>query len=574
MSTQTKMQQMVEQAESILANSKSKSTTSTVTTTDAAESKKFSDIQNNTFFKIIFGKTTPEEKKDAVAKALTFDSTQDKEISLARLKEYELFKAFLQTERQKMAQEIISLTDTGTFSQLKNVFDKLNSAILQFDEDLKPLTDVLSAVYDLRMAGKDTEGNDVTLGVFKEIKDEMKAEKERQLLLGQKQQTLQDLQDLLSRNESSIANLGQEKTLFGFGPVKKSAAQEIAQHQLENQQASTDITALAVEIEKLAQPSEESTKYAQFKEQKAQLMLLLNITDEGHIAQNKKLIESAQGFVNNTSKEVNGVQTHLSDMEAQTKRLGDGNSKLQGIYAILTDAVKDAATANKDCSVSFKTPAADEGALAKMKREDQLGTVNNFIKTMDFAMVDTLETYQGLAEENVRVQAMGDMCQQQIADVNKLATSGVAGVASSLATVVTGVAQTALNESSMMAKNSIAAMHDRTIQLTAQGSIQAAMGIGTLADDFNKAVAGMNEMYIGLTTATKIRTVGLENLKESKGKIEESIEALREAVKEATAVHADMDIQGGAAPARTVANDTAAVPAKGKPVDTLSNFHL
>ena len=212
-------------------------------------------------------------------------------------------------------------------------------------------------------------------------------------------------------------------------------------------------------------------------------------------------------------------------------------------------------------------PAAEEGTLAKMKREEKLSMANGFIKSMDYAMADTVETYGGLAEESVRIQAMGDMCQQQIAQVNKLATSGVAGVASSLATVVTGVAQTALNESSEMAKNSIAAMHDRTLALTAQGSISAAMGIGDMAEDFNKAVAGMDLMYKGLKEATKIRATGLENLKQSKVAIEASIKELQAAVKAATEVHVKVDMQG-ADPTKTAqmpANDDTVAPAKKAP---------
>lgn len=549
------MQEILKQAEQL--NTKQKVKTTVVEKTDAEVSKKFSEIKGNTFYKIVFDpKGTADEKKNAVAKALTFDKAETKEQNLARLKEYELFKDFLQTERKKMAQQIIELTDTGTFSQLKNVFDKLNTAIIQFDENLKPLTDILDAVYQLRMAGKGEDGSDITIGVFKEIKDELAAEEARQKALKEKAEKLQNIQNTVTQNENDVATLSEQKSLFGFGKIKKSAREEIALKQLETQRAQAEAAALAAELEQLNTPPSTESKYANFKEQKAQLMKLLNISDEGHVENNKKLVESAQKFVNDTSKEVDGVRNHLGEMETQTRRLGDGNTKLQTIYALLTDAVKDAAKANKETSETLKVAEAEESTLAKMKREEKLNTANGFIKSMDFAMVDTLETYGGLAEESVRINAMSDMCQQQIADVNKLATSGVAGVASSLATVVTGVAQTALNESSEMAKGSIAAMHDRTLALTAQGSISAAMGVGQLAEEFNKAVAGMDQMYQGLKTATKIRATGLENLKTSKAAMEEAAKALQEAVKEATEVHAEVDIQGSSPTVRkAAAND-------------------
>ena len=50
------------------------------------------------------------------------------------IKEFELFKEYLQSQREEMAQEIIRLTDTGTFAELKTVYDELNRSLIDFDD--------------------------------------------------------------------------------------------------------------------------------------------------------------------------------------------------------------------------------------------------------------------------------------------------------------------------------------------------------------------------------------------------------------------------------------------------------
>ena len=115
---------------------------------------RFANIAANAFFKVMFAENTkPEAKRAEVAKLLTFEGT--KEQNRERIKEFELFKEYLQSQREEMAQEIIRLTDTGTFSELKQVYDDLNSSLVDFDQKMQPLTDIIDAVYTLRTNGLD-----------------------------------------------------------------------------------------------------------------------------------------------------------------------------------------------------------------------------------------------------------------------------------------------------------------------------------------------------------------------------------------------------------------------------------
>lgn len=571
------MQRIREQAEAMVAkNKKTAAPADKKAAVTAEEDKKFADIQNNTFYKIMTdANTSPEEKQKALSQAMTFDKTEDKARSLERLKELKLFKDYVQTQRREMAKEIINLTDPRTFAQLKNVYDRLNGALLQFDEDLKPLQEILDAFYELRMAGKDeATGVDLSVAVFKEIKDGLKAEADRRKELATESERLTSLQSGLDGKDMEIARLSEQKAFFGLGGIKSSARQRIAEIQVEKQRIERESADLAAKVEQLSKPTEQETKYAAFAEQKKRIMAMMDISEEGHIERNQKLIDTAIAFIERTTEEVNGVREYYTGVEGQTQRLVDGNARMQGVYAILADATKDAAHANKAIHTEFATTPADEDAVAKLKREETLRGVNEYVKAMDFEAVDTLQSFRDLSEEAVRVGAMKDMCQQSIADIDKLATTGVASVASGLATVVTGIAQTALNESYQVANGTINAMRDKTATLTAQGSISAALGIGTIVEDFNRSVAGATDMKEGLDLATKIRSDSLRNLRDMQVKMEETINALRESTKAAESVHAEIDMQAAVGTTAPANDDKTSNSGAGKPAAGVSAFKI
>src|SRR5689334_4745031 len=150
-----------------------------------AEDARFANISANPFYSVMFSEENkPEQKREAVTKLLTFEGT--KEENRERIKEFELFKEFLQSQREEMAQEIIRLTDTGTFAELKTVYDELNRSLIDFDEKMKPLTDIIDAVYTLRTNG-------LTLEAFQEILRERRREEE---LLKKKTEKRNEFQSL------------------------------------------------------------------------------------------------------------------------------------------------------------------------------------------------------------------------------------------------------------------------------------------------------------------------------------------------------------------------------------------
>jgi hypothetical protein len=554
----TSLQKAKELTEQLEAARKKKTTSSTATktTTVTETDEKYSDIDTNTFFKIIFNeKLDPEQKKEEATKALIFATEDTKEANQTRLKEFTEFKRYLQHERKRLAQEIIKLTDTGAFSELQGVIEELNSGILEFDKRMTPLTDIIDAVYKLRLQGGDT-----VLGVFKEIKEDQAAEEQRKKDVAERERQLQDLQGQVNTANVDIDVMQNSKSrkyrkLFGFGGLKEETVREIAEKKQQLAEIGTTVEKTAQELEKLKDPNlARESQYAEFAEQKSKLRELLDLTSEQHKVRQKDLVNAAQDFVNKSDNRVGSVLTHLEQMSGQIDGLHNVNNGMQSIYAIVTEASKEAADGNQKIRETLMPPAdgTPESPIQQMQRENKKQAVEEYITSLNSSTVDTIKTYSDLSSQAIRIKQMGDANREQVAKTSELHSSGIAGVADRLSTVLQAVSAAALNESAEAAKQSLSTMTDKTNQVAMQEAIRTAMGIKDAAVGINKAVDDLAAYGEVLRTSSQITREGVTEIKEGLGRLKESIEKTSQDLKENYAVPADVNAGATTAPA----NDT------------------
>jgi len=533
-----KAQEITEQLQAA-QKKKTSSTTSASTATKSETDEKFSDIDTNTFYKIIFNeKLDPEEKKKAVAEALTFSAEATKEENSTRLKEFTEFKRYLQNERKRLAQEIIKLTDTGAFSELQGVIEDLNSGILEFDKRMTPLTEIIDAVYKLRLQGGDT-----VLGVFKEIKEDQAAEEERKKKLAETEQKLNSQQQNISQINGDLAvlqNSRSNRKFFGLGGLKDQAIRDIALKQQALADAGSAVEATAKEIETLKDPNlARETQYAEFAEQKSKLRELLDLTSDQHKQRQKDLVTAAQTFVNDSDARVGSVLSHLEQMGGQIEGLHNVNNGMQSIYAIMTEASKEASDVNQKTRDEFAAKPEGESPIAQMQRESKKQAAEEFITNLDSSTVDTMKTYSDLSSQAIRIKQMGDANREQVSKTGELHSSGIAGVADRLSTVLQAVSAAALNESAEAAKQSLSTMTDKTNAIAMQESIRTAMGIKDAAVGLNKAVDDLAAYGEVLRTGSQITREGVAEVKSGLSALEESIKKTQADLKEAYAVNAE-----------------------------------
>ncbi len=198
----------LESVDDFISASKTKNTTkaSKKSQTTQTSSEDFADIAANSFFKILLNnELSAVEKQKAVAKELSF--AKNKEEAKQALEEFNRMKEYLQHERKRMAREIISLTDTEAFSELKEVYEDINTALMDFENRISPLTDIVDAVYTLRMNG-------VTFDIFNEIAKDKEAEEARMAKLRELEQELFDLENNIKETKISNELLAEQKAFF------------------------------------------------------------------------------------------------------------------------------------------------------------------------------------------------------------------------------------------------------------------------------------------------------------------------------------------------------------------------
>jgi hypothetical protein len=498
-----------------------------------AQSAKFSAIESNPFYRIVFGDAEPEAKKAAIAQQLAYDTAADKSDNKERLAAFELFKEWLMEQRKDMAQEIINLTDTDAFSELKDVFDQMNQGLLNFEKQMAPLTDILDAVYRLRMAS-----DGAMFDVFREIQEDKEEEARIAALRAEQDQQLTVLTSVVDTLQQDITVLQGQKSWFGLGGTKKSALQQIAKKRTQLEAERRSIGELSKQIENTT--FHRNTKYAEYAEEKAKLRELLDISSDEHKERQQALVDSANGFVDMAETRTANVLEHLEGINNQVDRLADSNGGMRNVYAVISEAVEDAEVKNTQIRDGLFNAPDGESNIQQMNRENRKMAVEDHVTALTAAKVDTLGTFSDLTAESYRIKSMKDSNNSQVAKTRSLNSKGVSGVASRLSTVLQGVSMAALTESSEVAQMTLQRMNEQTNRITQKEALKNAMGISQENDALVKAIAELESYGKIARAATDISREGYQEMKQNLAELEKTARDVSDAVKEAVAVGADV----------------------------------
>lgn len=493
----------------------------------------FASIQENTFFKIMMDEgLSPTEKLDEVTKTLTF--TEDRAVARENLAAFNAFKEYLQFERKRMAQEIIALTDTEAFGELKGVFEQINTALLTFEKQITPLTDIVDAVYTLRMNG-------VTYDIFEELLREREDEKERAAEKAALTENLSALEFNIRGLKAENVRLQEDKSFFGFGGITQKSREKIAANEALMDEHTGAMKKLTQDIRMLKESQTQSSEFAEFAEEKEKLRQLLDITSDDHKARQEALVASAQDFINTTESRVSSVLGHFNGMNSQIDNLDEANFTMRSMYAILSDATKNVDTANETQRQEIR--AAIEAAnsdVDRLSQERLERDINGYISNLGRSSVDTTSVLAELTASGHRIHSMKEANEQQVAKTRQLHTSGVAGVADQLSTVLQAVSAAALGESSEAAKMSLERMNKTTSELGQREVIRVALGTKEINQDLSNALSELSEYGETIKAATNITREGLTETKDLLAKIERQTAETQEAVKQSLSVAADV----------------------------------
>jgi hypothetical protein len=503
---------------------------------------------DNPFYKAIFDESLdPQAKTDAVRKLVVFSGSREE--SRERIKEYMAFQEYLQSVRETMAVEIIKLQDTETFSILQTVMNNLNGQLLDFEKQMQPLTDITDAVYTLRTNG-------ATLDVFNEIKNDKEREEANKLKVAEQERQFEEIQAKIRRIQDDSAALREQKTLFGFGGPTQGARQQIARNEMELQRSQDALKTLESQV--TGQDATAAGAPGQYAVEKAMLRELLDLTGEEHKSRQKALVDSALKFVESAKRDIGEVKSHLENMNTQVENLLDNNTKMTGVYAILSEAVEDAQKDNHELRNGLSVVAEGERAVAKMQREESKLVLDDHIRRLDEAVTVTTSAGADLTSQTIRVKGMKDANEATLATTRTLHTQGVAGIADRLSSTLQAVASAALSESSSAAKDTLRRMKESTDRVSQRESIRVAMGIADTNNELLVALDNLSAYGEVQRTANDITKAGLADIHANLEKIKAAAASTQKDLHDSFSVAADSiglrPAPTGAAPAQSPVN--------------------
>lgn len=497
-----------------------------------AQDSRFAKIENNPFFQTIFDESiSPEEKQKAVTSLLTFVGTREE--NRERVKAFDLFKEYLQSEREAMATQIIKMSDTKNFATLKQVFEDINNALIDFENDMKPLTDIIDALHQLR-------ADNQTLDAFREIKDEEKrAEAVRQ------RET--ELNDQISKVQAKIDEMKTQnrveennKGFFGFGSIKSESVEKIARNNVAIENAATELQRIADEAKSLTSSQNNPESKINNIDAKNKLKEMLNLATDEHQQRSQNLINSAVNFVQTSKDKIESIRTHLGHMGDQTQNLDDANSQMSFIYAILGEGVKGAEQENKKLREQVSQSPETENMVEKLTRESKQRDLNEHIQMLEVSAVDTTATVADLTSASIRIKNMIDANQQQIQMARDMHARGVAGVADRLSTVIQAVGAAAIAESNAMTAETLNTMSNNTDVIAQKESMRIAMGLQNRNDDMVRAIESLAQYGEVNKVATEFTRNGITTLRENLELMEKTAREVAETVMESKSVVADI----------------------------------
>ena len=517
---------------------------------EKSSTSKFANIKTNLFHQITLqSDLSPEEKSRAVAKALSYSQELSKEENEAHIAAFEEFKAYLMERRKDMSKEIIRLSDTEAFSELQSVLQEMNTGLQNFENDIKPLIEIIDAIHRLNI-----ESGGAMYDVFKEVEEDRAEEKRIAELREQQDKQLDLYRHRIDTINNDIAVLLEDKSFFGFGKTKKSALAKIAVKEQDIARIQGEISNLRQQIETTV--FDRTSNFGHLAHEKAKLRELLDITSEEHRDRQKKLVKSATNFVVTTEEKTGSVLKHMEGMKNQIQNIDKVNGQMKRVFAIVTEGIKEAETSNSVLVGNLEAPVENESALQQLDREDKLEYVNRHVDSLNSSKVSTLSTLGELQEESMNIKSMSDTNRQQIAKTQQMHAGGTAGVASRLSMVLTAVSTAALNESSTSTENTLAQMNEMTRSIAQSEAIQNATNIHVQNDRLMEAIEQLKGYKDISDKATQIARAGIEEQKIRQAELEQTAAALADAVKKAKGVTAEV-MQGGASSDSSVAVEQA-----------------
>ena len=489
------------------------------------------DIQTNTFYNIVLSDSIQlKDKVEQVAKALEF--TNDKEKDRTNIKEFEEFKEYLQSISETMSKQRIEMTDTGTFSELQKVYGDFNNDLNDFIDKIKPLTDITDALYTLRKNGE-------TRSVLAKIQQDKANRRDLEERLESMKHELSMLEEDIQQLKQENYKLAEDKSFFGFGNIKAESKAQIKTNEDKIIELDKNLHDLLPQIDNVNKQLSDMATGEGYSFEAQKLKELLDLNSEQHVQRQADLVQSALQFINSGKERFGEIRKHLELMNQQIEGLTDNNSQMQQIYAVLNDGTKKAEEANKTKRENLMNTPEPTSQIEKMKLDKEKRDLDEFIDTVSQSTVDTMQTYGELSMEEIKLRNMQAATKNQSQSAATMHSRGIASVASQLSVVLTAVNSAAINESQVMASDTLTQMANVTNDVAKKESIRIATGRDDVNIELEKTLQDLVEFGDTQRQATEITRDAIKTMRDNLDELEKLSKDVQEDTADFVAVTAD-----------------------------------
>lgn len=523
-----------------LASSTSNEPSSRVRTKTSRTESALTEIQENSFFKIIFSDgLSLEDKIENVTKALAF--TSNREEDRARIREFDSFKEYLQSISEDMSKQRIQMTDTEVFAELQRVYSDFNNDLNDFIERIKPLTDITDALYQLRQSGE-------TRDVLAQIKADKEWEFEAEERKKQLKEAIASLESRIDELTHSNFELAQDKGFLGFGQIRPASKAQILSNEALIEKLQKEIAIHKANFSTLQKESREREELQSKSFESQKLRELLDLTSEEHTLRQAGMVEAALKFVNQGKERFGAIRGHLDKMVKQIEGLGDNNGNMIQIFAVMNEATKKAENIHRERKQTLESKELGDSLVEKMKHEEECRNLDEHIDTVSTATVDTMQTYGELTTEAIKIRNMQAATKKQVESARAMHSRGIASVASQLSVVVTAVNSAAINEAQSMAGSTLAEMAKVTNDIAKKEAIRIAVGRDEINYELESMLQNLTEFGDNQREATEITRTALETMRSNLEEIEKLAKDVQVDTQEFVGVASDVLAKKPSAP--------------------------
>ncbi len=442
-------------------------------------------IKDNPFAQIALSTPDPQVQKDQMVKLMAYVDAETTAVNKKALSEY---NAHMQSERQRLALELIEMTDTKTFSNMQRVLVDINDGVLDFEEQIKPFMEIINAVRLI-------QAEDATTDILSEMREDDKIAKELDDKLAGIDSRVNQITQAIKDKRISINTHKENRGLLGWGDVRKESKDAIAVLLAEitgleenRDIADTEKAKLKSEVQQTA------SKFEHLNDAKQVMATMLNLSEGDHEARHEQLVKTASDFVTTTKERVAGTLAHSVQMGDQIKSLSDLAFSMRGSYSVLSEATKEAEKINSEAHEALKSELEGiDDQLVRMNKEGISRDMAKHITTLNDAASETTDVIADLTISSQRIETMEAANIAQIKKTEQIQTSGIAGVADNLSSVLTAINQAAIGQASTAAQQSLRRMNENTVELTKDQMLNAAKS----RNDDNSALIKSLEQLAG-----------------------------------------------------------------------------